>query len=135
MTFTQVQGDYLFFVSTVTAATAFWTDVTYPTPSANGDSEVVLYFNQGTPGNITNYVDKYPNGDGVITGNYLTQRPFNANSSGTYYISAYLKVDGIGSTTDYTMKIGLNQIPCAGASMISVSMLAFLLPLLCFFMN
>jgi len=80
-------------------------------------------------------VDKYPNGDGVITGNYLTQRPFNANSSGTYYISAYLKVDGIGSTTDYTMKIGLNQIPCAGASMISVSMLAFLLPLLCFFMN
>jgi hypothetical protein len=137
MTWTQNQGGWLNFISVVTAPTTFYTDVTYPDTVANSNSQLILYFNKDAPQNGTNMssLDMYPAGDGFLTGNYLQQRPFNASSPGTYYISTYLKVgESIGST-DFTIKVGLNAVPCAGASMISVSVLAFLLPLLSFFLN
>jgi len=139
MVFSEAQGDWVWFYTNVTSAdvpTVVWTDVSFPTESNNLETEIVLYWNLGSPANMTNYTGMYPaSGQPSQKGEYLAQTPFNATSVGMWYLSAYVKTGATIEPTDFTIKVGLNQIPCSKASIVSFSVLALLLPLLSLFWN
>jgi hypothetical protein len=138
MVFEKPQGSYIPFYTVVTSTSAFfYTSVVYDDTLTTKNSEIVLYwskdfpYNGSTSGAGSMYQDIYPAGDGVIKGNYLTTRPFNANSSGTWFITPFVKVGATGnSDPEFTIKVGFNAVPCSSASMLSVSFFLALLPFL-----
>jgi len=136
MVFNQNQGNWLYFYTNVTSPTSFWTDVSFTSESNNLNTQIILYFNQGSPANVSNNVGIYPiPGGPVQKGAYLTQSPFNATSAGTWFLSTYVSTGATISPTDFTIKVGLNQVPCSKASIVSFSALGLLLQLLPFVWN
>jgi hypothetical protein len=132
MVFEQSQGTYTPFFTVVTSASYFYTSVVYDNKATSGSAEIVLYWTKDTPFNGTGTtLDQYPAGDGIIPGNYLTSRPFYANTTGTYYLTTYVKTESSGNTdSEFTIKVGFNSVPCASGSMLSVSLFVALLPFL-----
>jgi len=133
MVFEFPQGAYLpTFYTVVTTSSFFYTSVVYDNSLTTGSSEIVLYWNKDTPFNGTGTpLDLYPSDFGTIQGNYLTQRPFYANVSGTYYLTTFVKTGATGnSDPEFTIKVGFNVVPCASGSVLSVSLLLALLPFL-----
>jgi len=132
MVFEEPQGKYLPFFTVVTSSAFFYTSVVYDNKATTGSSEIVLYWTKDTPFNGTgSTLDQYPSGDGIITGNYLTQRPFYANTSGTYFLTTYVKTGATaGSDPEFTIKVGFNAVPCSSGSVLSVSLFLALLPFL-----
>jgi len=132
MVFEEPQGEYLPFFTVVTTSSFFYTSVVFSNKATTGSSEIVLYWTMGTPYNGTgSTLDQYPSGDGIVTGNYLTQRPFYANTSGTYFLTTYIKTGATaGTDPEFTIKVGFNAIPCSSGSVLSVSVLLALLPFL-----
>lgn len=132
MIFEYAQGKYLPFFTTVTSPSFFYTSVVYDNTATTKSSEIVLYWTKDTPFNGTGAtLDQYPSGDGIIPGNYLTQRPFEANTTGTYYLTTYIKTGATaGTDPEFTIKVGFNTVPCSSGSVLSVSLLLALLPFL-----
>jgi hypothetical protein len=130
MVFEEPQGDYLPFFTVVTGSTSFYTSVVYDNKATTKSSEIVIYWTKDTPFNGTGTaLDQYPSGDGIITGNYLTQRPFTANTSGTYFLTTFVKTGATaGTDPEFTIKVGFNTVPCSSGSVLSVSLLLALLP-------
>jgi len=131
MVFEEPQNTYLPFFTVVTSSSFFYTSVVYDNKATTGSSEIVLYWTKDTPFNGTGpTLDQYPSGDGVITGNYLTQRPFYANTSGTYYLTPFVKTGATVGDPEFTIKVGFNAVPCSSGSVLSVSLFLALLPFL-----
>jgi hypothetical protein len=132
MVFEKPQGTYLPFVTTVTGSAFFYTSVVYDETATTGSSEIVLYWTKDAPYNGTgSFLYVYPDGDGIITGNYLTSRPFNANASGNYFLTTYVKTGATGNTDpEFTIKVGFNSVPCSSGSVLSISLLLAILPFL-----
>jgi hypothetical protein len=132
MIFEYPQGKYLPFFTVVTSSAYFYTSVVYDNKATTKSSEIVLYWTKDTPFNGTGApLDTYPSGDGIVPGNYLTQRPFNATTPGTYYLTPYVKTGATANTDpEFTIKVGFNSIPCSSGSVLSVSLLLALLPFL-----
>jgi hypothetical protein len=134
MVFEQPQGTYTQFSTMVTSPPLnLYTSLVYNNKAVTGSSQIVLYWNMGTPYNGTvnsTYWDKYPSGDGTITGNYLTQRPFIANVSGLYYLTTFIKTGASVGEAQFTIKVGFNAVPCSGGSVLSISVFLALLPFL-----
>jgi hypothetical protein len=132
MVFSESQGSYVNFYTAVTSSMFFYTSVVYDNKAVTGSAELVLYWTMNNPYNGTGPVlDQYPSGDGIITGNYLTQRPFYANTSGTYFLTTFVKTGATGNTnSEFTIKVGFNAVPCSSGSMLSISLFLALLPFL-----
>jgi hypothetical protein len=134
MVFEQPQGTYTPFYTVVASPNMdFYTSVVFNNKAVTGSSEIVLYWSNGAAYNGTNattFVDQYPSGDGVITGNYLTQRPFVANTSGTWYLTTFIKTGASVGEAQFTIKVGFNMVPCSGGSVLSISVFLALLPFL-----
>jgi len=132
MVFAFPQGTYLPFFTVVTSSSFFYTSVVYSNKATTTSSEIVLYWTKDTPFNGTGTtLDSYPSGDGVITGNYLTQRPFYANTSGTYFLTTFIKTGATaGTDPDFTIKVGFNAVPCSSGSVLSISLFLAVLPFL-----
>jgi hypothetical protein len=132
MVFSQSQGTYTPFYTTVTGSGFFYTSVVYDNKAATKSAELVLYWTKDSPYNGTGtYWDVYPSGDGIVPGNYLTQRPFNANMTGTYYLTTFIKTAGTaGVNPEFTIKVGFNAVPCSSGSVLSISVFLALLPFL-----
>jgi hypothetical protein len=132
MVFEESQGTYTSFYTAVTTTTSVYTSVVYDNKATTKSSEIVLYWTKDFPYNGTgSTLDQYPSGDGIIPGNYLTQRPFWANTSGTYYLTTYVKTGATGGTDpEFTIKVGFNAVPCSSGSVLSVSIFLALLPFL-----
>jgi len=131
MVFEEPQGTYLPFVTTVVGSAFFYTSVVFDEQATTGSSEIVLYWTKDAPYMVNGtYLYVYPDGDGVITGNYLTSRPFTANASGTYYLTTYVKTGASVGLPEFTIKVGFNSIPCSSGSVLSISLFLALLPFL-----
>jgi hypothetical protein len=133
MVFEEPQGTYLPFFTVVAGSSAFfYTSVVFDNKATTGSSEIVLYWTKDAPftgGNGT-YLDIYPFGDGITAGNYLTQRPFTANSSGIWFLTTYVKTGASVGLPEFTIKVGFNSIPCSSGSVLSISLFLALLPFL-----
>jgi hypothetical protein len=133
MVFEEPQGSYLTFTTTVVGSAFFYTSVVFDETATTGSSEIVLYWTKDTPytGNGT-FLYVYPDGDGIITGNYLTSRPFTANTSGTYFLSTFVKTGatGVNNDPEFTIKVGFNSVPCSSGSVLSISLFLAILPFL-----
>jgi len=135
MIFEFPQGKYLpFFTVVTTPFSFFYTSVVYDNKATTKSSEIVLYWTKDAPYPLNGtgvLVDTYPSGDGIIPGNYLTQRPFYANTTGIYYLTPYVKTGATaGTDPEFTIKVGFNAVPCSSGSVLSVSLLLALLPFL-----
>jgi len=132
--FDKSQGGYVNFYGDFPANTSLWTSVVYPGTIDSSSSEIVLYWNKDTPATIANNVDFYPH-DGAAKGDYLTCRPFVADTAGLWWLSTYVKT-AADVTTDpkFTIKVGFNKVPCSDAvSTLASSLLLALIPLTMFF--
>jgi hypothetical protein len=126
--FDQVEGGYVNFYADFAANQQLWTSVVYP-GTLDQNSEVVLYWQKDDAPTTQNYTDTYPI-DGTEKGDYQTTRAFKATSAGTWWLSTYVKTQGGTSDPKFTIKVGFDDPPCAGAFTIRASsILLALIPL------
>jgi len=132
--FKTAKDEWVYFKKTETNMTSVYVSVVMD-DTVDSQSQIHQYLKLGSlpSSNTSGFDQQYPAID-EISGDYVTQAPFNLNAAGDWYLGVLITKQAVpGNDVDWTIKAGFNEVPCASASGLSVSMLSFGLILALFF--
>jgi len=134
LVFKATTNQWVYFKKTETNSTNVFVSVAMGS-SVDSKSEVHQYLKLGAlPSTNTSGFDQQYPAVGEISGNYITQAPFALSQAGDWYLVVEVVKQAVpGNDVGWTIKAGFNEVPCASASGLSVSMLSFGLILAFFF--